>query len=151
MLGRKSLKDSLVPKNSEPQRISHRPRKRALIVQFEEMENQQNPQNNHVLLPNQNPSPNQNPHLNQNPPPHPDNNNPPNGQGEMTLRQYFLPSTYEPNLAINIPNRGGATFEIKHSTLAMVPSFYGKTNKSPLDHVTDFVEICSTLNFPNVT
>ena len=96
MLGRRSLKNSLVPKNSEPQRISHRPRNRALIVQFEEMENQQIPQNNHV------PPPNQNPHLNN--PPHPDNNNPPNGQGEMTLRQYFLPSTYEPNLAISIPN-----------------------------------------------
>ena len=63
MLGRRSLKNSLVPKNSEPQRISHRPRKRALIVQFEEMENQQIPQNNHV------PPPNKNSHLNQNHPP----------------------------------------------------------------------------------
>ena len=36
-------------------------------------------------------------------------------------------------------------YEIKSSTIQMLPSFYGLTNEDPYKHLDKFLEICSTV------
>ena len=55
------------------------------------------------------------------------------------------------SLAIDFTGLGNADFELKPSIMNLLPSFYGRTNESPLEHVTEFIEVCSTLGHLGVS
>ena len=61
-----------------------------------------------------------------------------------------MPNANEPSLAINLEGLGNTNFELKPSIMNMLPSFYGRTNESPLEHITEFIEVCSTLGYLGV-
>ena len=42
-------------------------------------------------------------------------------------------------------------FEIKHSLIQMLPSFYVLESKNPFKHVDAFLEICSTVFLNNIS
>ena len=78
------------------------------------------------------------------------------GQGahdERTLREYVLPNVGEVHSAIRKPTIAANNFEIKAGTLQMVQSsqFNGSPTADPQEHITNFVEICSTFKYNNVT
>ena len=96
------------------------------------------------------------------PPPNPHNPlpNPPQHEiivcnapnpNNQPLRQLFVLNAYEPSLAIDFTRVGNADFELKPSIMNLLPSFYGRTNESPLEHVTEFIEVCSTLGHLEVS
>ena len=41
-----------------------------------------------------------------------------------------------------MPPVEAAQYEIKSSTIQMLPSFYGLTNEDPYKHLDEFLEIC---------
>ena len=61
------------------------------------------------------------------------------------LREYFTPSQYTYSPCIQMPPVEAAQYEIKSSTIQMLPSFYGLTNEDPYKHLDEFLEICSTV------
>ena len=61
------------------------------------------------------------------------------------LREYFTPSQYTYSPCIQMPPVEAAHYEIKSSTIQMLPSFYGLTNEDPYKHLDEFLEICSTV------
>ena len=136
MLGRRSLKPELVALDSYPKLV----RKRLENI-FGEMANHADP--NQLNPP---PNPPQQGNRNPRPPPQRENDIPnvPN-HNNQPLRQLFVPNAYEPSLAIDFTGLGNANFELKPSIMNLLPSFYGRTNESPLEHVTEFIEVCSTL------
>ena len=69
-----------------------------------------------------------------------ENNNPP-----MALRDHFLPKTYTPPSCIQYPQVTHTHFEIKPSTISMLPNFYGNPNEDPYKHLNEFLEVCSTI------
>jgi len=42
-------------------------------------------------------------------------------------------------------------FEIKHSLIQMLPSFYGLESENPFKHIDAFLEICSTVFLNNIS
>ena len=90
-----------------------------------------------------------------NPPPNPPQHeivipNAPNPNNQL-LRQFFVPNAYEPSLTIDFTRLGNADFELKPSIMNLLPSFYGRTNESSLEHVTEFIVVCSTLGHLEVS
>ena len=75
------------------------------------------------------------------------------GQGELPkqMKEYFIPSYYKPSTCIHVPEVPAAQYEIKSSTIQMLPSFYGLTNEDPYKHLDEFLEICSTVKIQNFT
>ena len=67
------------------------------------------------------------------------------------MREYYTPNQYQPSSCINIPQNQAAHYEIKSSTIQMLPSFYGNTNEDPYKHLNEFLEICSTVKIQNFT
>ena len=67
------------------------------------------------------------------------------------MKEYFIPSNYQPSSCIRLPNVPASQYEIKSSTIQMLPSFYGKTNEDPYKHLDEFLEICSTVKIQNFT
>ena len=61
------------------------------------------------------------------------------------LREYFTPSQYTYSPCIQMPPVKAAQYEIKSSTIQMLPSFYGLTNEDPYEHLDEFLEIYSTV------
>ena len=61
------------------------------------------------------------------------------------LREYFTPSQYTYSPCIQMPPVEASQYEIKSSTIQMLPSFYGLTNEDPYKHLDEFLEICSTV------
>ena len=96
------------------------------------------------MNPNQHiPPPNSPPHVNRvnNVP---DPNDPP-------MRQFFVPCAYEPSLPISFEGLGNIDFEIKPRILSILPSFHGQSSEDLLEHVIEFVRICSTLSHLGVS
>ena len=66
------------------------------------------------------------------------------------LKESFTPATYDSAtstcmLAVTRP------FDIKHSLIQMLPSFYGLDYENPFKHVDAFFEICSTIFLHNIS
>ena len=61
------------------------------------------------------------------------------------MKEYFIPQSYNSSLCIQLPNIPVTHYEIKPSTIQMLPSFYGNTNEDPYRHLDEFFEICSTV------
>ena len=67
------------------------------------------------------------------------------------LKDYFIPNQYQPSSCIQLPQHQAVQYEIKSSTIQMLPSFYGNTNEDPYKHLDEFLEICSTVKIQNFT
>ena len=65
------------------------------------------------------------------------------------MKEYFIPSTYNPSTCIHIPDIPASHYEIKSTTIQMLPSFYGNANEDPYKHLDEFLEICSTVKIQN--
>ncbi|KAF7802333.1 uncharacterized protein G2W53_041444 [Senna tora] len=61
------------------------------------------------------------------------------------------PSNYDSPSSTRLPEIGANQFEIKPSIIQMLPSFYGLSSKNPYKHIDEFLEVCSTFKFPNVS
>ena len=67
------------------------------------------------------------------------------------LKDYFIPNQYQPSFCIQLPQHQAVQYEIKSSTIQMLPSFYGNTNEDPYKHLDEFLEICSMVKIQNFT
>ena len=67
------------------------------------------------------------------------------------MKEYFIPSTYNPSICIHLLDIPASYYEIKLTTIQMLPSFYGNTNEDPYKHLDEFLEICSTVKIQNFT
>ena len=67
------------------------------------------------------------------------------------MKEYFIPSTYNPSTCIHIPDILASHYEIKSTTIQMLPSFYENINEDPYKHLNEFFEICSTVRIQNLT
>ena len=65
------------------------------------------------------------------------------------MKEYFIPTNYNPSSCIQLPEIPALQYEIKPSTIQMLPSFYGNTNEDPYKHLDEFLEICSTVKIQN--
>ncbi|KAI5668570.1 hypothetical protein M9H77_18423 [Catharanthus roseus] len=67
------------------------------------------------------------------------------------LREYFTPNTYNSPMGNRLPEIEANHFEIKASTIQLLPSFYGLDYENPYKHIAEFLKICSTFKLPNVS
>ena len=61
------------------------------------------------------------------------------------MKDYFIPTSYNPSSCIQISNVPAIQYEIMSITIQMLPSFYGNTNENPYKHLDEFLEIYSTI------
>jgi len=66
------------------------------------------------------------------------------------LKDYFTPATYDSPTRTRMPTVTGP-FELKHSLIQMVRSFYGLESENPFKHVDAFLKICSSVFLNNIT
>ena len=65
------------------------------------------------------------------------------------MKDYFMPNQYQPSFYVQAPQNQAVQYEIKYSTIQMLPSFYGNTNEDPYKHLDEFLYICSTMKIQN--
>lgn len=63
------------------------------------------------------------------------------GEEGSPLVEYFIPNEYESTSCIVMPAVRANQYEIRPGTLHMLPSFYGKPNEDPYDHLNQFMEM----------
>ena len=63
----------------------------------------------------------------------------------LTDERYFIPSIYNPSTYIHLPDIPASYYEIKSTTIQMLPSFHGNTNENPYKHLDEFLKICSPM------
>ena len=66
------------------------------------------------------------------------------------FNEYFTPATYDSPTRSRIPTVT-VLFEIKHSFIQMLLSFYGLESENPFKHIDAFLEICSTVFLNNIS
>ena len=64
------------------------------------------------------------------------------GEPPRQMKEYFIPITYNPSTCIHLLDIPARHYEIKSTTIQMLSSFYGNTNKDPYKHLDEFLEIC---------
>ena len=62
---------------------------------------------------------------------------------QRSLKEYFIP-TNQAGPTLRRPG-GDNPYEIKSSTISLLPSFYGTAREDPYKHIEDFTEVCSTV------
>ena len=65
------------------------------------------------------------------------------------MKEYFIPTYYHPSSCTQLPKILALWYEIKPSTIQMLPSFYGTTNEDPYRHLDEFLKIYSTVKIIN--
>ena len=73
------------------------------------------------------------------------------GEPPKQMKEYFILSTYNPSTCIHLLDIPASHYEIKSTTIQMLPSFYGNTNEDPYKYLDEFLEICSTVKIQNFT
>ena len=68
----------------------------------------------------------------------------------MAEEQTPPPATYNSPTRSHMPTVT-VPFEIKHSVIQMLPSFYGLESENSFKHVDAFLEICSTVFLNNIS
>ena len=68
-------------------------------------------------------------------------------QGPQNAQQYMHPTLRMPESAIQLPNLGRGTFEIKPNFITLIKSvvFEGRPNEDPIAHVKVFLDFCETI------
>ena len=67
------------------------------------------------------------------------------------MKEYFIHSIYNPSTYIHLSDIPASHYEIKSTTIQMLPSFYRNTNKDPYNHVDEFLKIYSMMKIQNFT
>ncbi|XP_010246769.1 PREDICTED: uncharacterized protein LOC104589977 [Nelumbo nucifera] len=65
------------------------------------------------------------------------------------LKEYFTLTQYNHSSYIQLPDTQALQYEIKSSTIQMLPSFYRNLSEDPYKHIDEFLEICSTVRIQN--
>lgn len=71
-------------------------------------------------------------------------------QQPQPLKTHFVPTTYTNPSCLQMPVVTGH-YEIRPQTIQMLPSFYGKSNEDPYQHLNEFLELCTTVNVQNLS
>ncbi|CAN6454695.1 unnamed protein product [Victoria cruziana] len=66
------------------------------------------------------------------------------------LREFFVPIEYDRGVGSVGPLVGAHQYEIKASTINMLPSFYGLASEDPYRHLDEFLDVCATVKIHNV-
>ena len=61
------------------------------------------------------------------------------------MKKYFIASIYNPSTYIYLLDISASHYEIKSTTIQMLPSFYKNTNEDPYKHLDKFLEIYSMI------
>jgi len=73
-----------------------------------------------------------------------------NVEEPKTLKAYFTPTAYMSPSCIRLPATTAGQYEIKSSTISILPVFHGLSNEDPYKHLDDFLEICTTFKLQNL-
>ena len=65
------------------------------------------------------------------------------------LKEHYTPSEYASPSCIQLPTVQATHYEIKPSTINLLPSFYGLNNGDPYNHIDDFLVVYSTVRINN--
>ena len=65
------------------------------------------------------------------------------------FKEHYTPSKYASPSCIQLPAVQAAQYEIKPSTISLIPSFYGLNNEDPYNHIDNFLVIYSTVKINN--
>ncbi|CAN6476799.1 unnamed protein product [Victoria cruziana] len=66
------------------------------------------------------------------------------------LREFFVPTEYDRGVGSVGPLVGAHQYEIKASTINMLPSFHGLASEDPYRHLDEFLDVCATVKIHNV-
>ncbi|CAN6462656.1 unnamed protein product [Victoria cruziana] len=66
------------------------------------------------------------------------------------LREFFIPKRYDRGVGGIGPQTAANHYEIKASTINMLPSFHGLENEDPYRHLDEFLDICATVRISHI-
>ncbi|CAN6486820.1 unnamed protein product [Victoria cruziana] len=66
------------------------------------------------------------------------------------LREFFIPTEYDRGAGGMRPQIGAAHYEIKASTIVILPSFHGLESKDPYHHLDEFLDVCTTVRISHI-
>ncbi|CAN6486918.1 unnamed protein product [Victoria cruziana] len=66
------------------------------------------------------------------------------------LLKEFIPTNYNRGVGGMGPQIGAAHYEIKASTISMLPSFHGLEREDPYRHIDEFLDICVTVRISHI-
>ncbi|CAN6455686.1 unnamed protein product [Victoria cruziana] len=66
------------------------------------------------------------------------------------LREFFIPTEYDRGVGGVGPLVGAHQYEIKASTINMLPSFHGLASEDPYRHLDEFLDVCVMIQINNV-
>ncbi|CAN6486917.1 unnamed protein product [Victoria cruziana] len=75
---------------------------------------------------------------------------PPRDEPPRLLREFFIPTEYDRGAGGMGPQIGAAHYEIKASTINMLPSFHGLESEDPYRHIHEFLDICVTVRISHI-
>ncbi|CAN6462689.1 unnamed protein product [Victoria cruziana] len=75
---------------------------------------------------------------------------PPREEPPQLLREFFIPTEYDRGVRGMGPHIGATHYEIKASTINMLPSFYGLASEHPCHHLDEFLDICATVRISHI-
>ena len=69
---------------------------------------------------------------------------------KLALKYHFIPNDYTNPSCIVMPASTGH-YSIHPQTIQFLPSFYGKSSEEPYEHLSNFAELCTTINIQHLT
>ncbi|CAN6440338.1 unnamed protein product [Victoria cruziana] len=75
---------------------------------------------------------------------------PPREEPPRLLREFFIPTEYDRGVGGVGPLVGAAHYEIKASTINMLPLFHGLSNEDPYRHFDEFLDVCATVRISHI-
>ncbi|CAN6454454.1 unnamed protein product [Victoria cruziana] len=66
------------------------------------------------------------------------------------LREFFIPKRYDRGVGGMGPQIAANHYEIKASTINMLPSFHGLENEDLYRHLDEFLDICTTMRISHI-
>ncbi|CAN6454479.1 unnamed protein product [Victoria cruziana] len=75
---------------------------------------------------------------------------PPREEPPRLLREFFIPTEYDRGAGGMGPHIGAAHYEIKASTINMLPSFHGLANEDPYYHLDEFLDVCAMVRISHI-
>ncbi|CAN6458499.1 unnamed protein product [Victoria cruziana] len=66
------------------------------------------------------------------------------------LREFFIPMEYDRGAGGMGPQIGAAHYEIKASTISMLPSFHSLESEDLYRHLDEFLDVCATIKISHI-
>ena len=73
------------------------------------------------------------------------------GRDQQTIKYYFIPGQNMTYGGFGEPPLQATHYEIKPGLLNLLPNFYERENEDPYSHLTEFLDISSTVRFTHFT